>query len=159
MGSKRIAVPTLATATLLALALAFCSGCGSSPKPLTSAQLVEKANSVCRRVAAKIEATTKGQSANTPRQLARLVGKLSGFEQSALSELGKLVPPAAMEADWKRFVAGAQSLAEATASLSEAASANSKAAARRAVASAEATQKQMAAIAKRNGIKDCERVP
>ncbi|HEX5309928.1 MAG TPA: hypothetical protein VFW38_12715 [Solirubrobacteraceae bacterium] len=157
MGSTRIAVPALAVVTLLAVAL--CAGCGSSPKPLTRAQLVEKANSICRRVATKIEATSKGEKTNTAQQLARLAGKLAGFEQSALGELSKLTPPAALETDWKRFLGGAQSLAEDTATLSETVTAKDKAAANRAVTSAETTQKQMAAIAKRNGIKDCERVP
>lgn len=156
MGSMRTAIPALAATTLLALLL--CSGCGSSPKPLSRAQLVEKANSICRRVTAKIEATSKGESANTLQQLAHLASKLAGFEQSALGELGKLVPPAALESDWKRFLAGAQSLAEDTVTLSDAASTNNKAETQRAVASAEVTQKQMAAIAKRNSIKECERV-
>lgn len=157
MGSRRIAARALAAAALSTAALA--SGCGSSSPPLTRAQLVEKANSICRRVAAKVEAVAKGQNVNSPQQLASLASKLSGLEQSALDELGKLVPPAAMEADWKRFIAGAQSLADDTASLGEAASTNDTTQAKRLIASASGTQKQMAAIAKRNRLSDCEQVP
>lgn len=114
---------------------------------------------ICRRVAAKLESASKGESANSPQQIVRLTTKLSAFEQSALGELGKLVPPAALEADWKRFLAGAQSLAEDTASLGEAAATKDTRQSKRVIASAVATQRQMAAIAKRNGIKSCEQVP
>lgn len=158
MGSVRIAVRALAVTALLVLALAS-PGCGSSPKPLTHAQLVEKANAICRHVAKEIEASSKGQSASNPQQIARLASRLAGFEQSALGELGGLTPPAALEADWKRFLAGAQSLADDTATLSETATSKDAAAARRALTSAESTQKQMVAIAKRNGLGDCEQVP
>lgn len=154
MGSIRTAVPGGAAAALLTMAL--CSGCGSSPKPLTRAQLVARADAICRQVTAKLETVNKGRAVSTPQQIARAAAGASGFEQSALDELGKLTPPAALEADWKRFVAGAQSLADDTASLSE--SVNDPAVARRVIASAEATQKQMAAIAKRNGFTDCEQV-
>jgi len=155
LGRTRIAA--LATSALAAVAPA--AGCGSSPKPLTRAQLTSRADAICRAVKAKIEAANKGGSANTPQQLERLTAKISRFEQAALVELAKLVPPQALEADWKRFVAGAQTLAEDTVNLGEYAAAKNQAAARRLIGAAEATQKQMAAIAKRNSLKDCEQVP
>lgn len=157
MGPTRTAAPALAIATSLAIALG--SGCGSEPKPLSRGQLLASANSICRRVAKQLEAVNKGESANSPQQIARLASKLAGLEQSALGELGKLVPPATLEADWKRFVAGAQSLAEDTATLGETATGHDPAATRRALTSAQATQKRMAAIAKRDGFKECEQVP
>lgn len=158
MGRTRIAVPALATSALAAAALA-AAGCGSSPKPpLTRAQLTSKADAICSSVTAKLEAANRGESANTPQQLERLTAKVSGFEQKALTELTELVPPAALEADWKRFVAGAQILSEKIANVGEYAAKKDVAAGKAAIAEIEVTQKQMVAIAKRNGFKKCEKV-
>jgi hypothetical protein len=158
MGQTRIAVPALAISALAAIALA-AAGCGSTPKPpLTRAQLTSKANSICRTVTAKLEATSKGESANTLQQLERLTTKVAGFEQKALTELTALVPPPALEAQWQRFVEGAQSLAEDTAKVSEYIANKNTAAGKSVISDAEATQKRMVAIAKRNGFKDCEKV-
>jgi hypothetical protein len=157
MGRTRSAVLALATSAFAAAALA--AGCGSSPKPLTRAQLTIRAEAICERVKAKLEAASRGQSDNTPQQIERLTTKLSGFEQAALTELSQLVPPPALESDWKRFVGGAQTLAEETIELGEDAAAKNSAAGKRLLASAESTQKQMAAVAKRDGLKACEQVP
>ncbi|HEX3391142.1 MAG TPA: hypothetical protein VHS55_01110 [Solirubrobacteraceae bacterium] len=135
------------------------AGCGSTPKPpLTRAQLTIKADSICRTVTAKLEAASKGESASTPRQLEHLTAKVSGFEQKALTELTALVPPATLEAEWKRFVNGAQTLAEDTAKVGEDVASKNTAAGKAAISQIGATQKQMVAIAKRNGFKDCEKV-
>lgn len=160
MRGTRTAVPALAMSALVAamLAAVLLAGCGSSPKPLTRAQLTSKADAICRKVTAKLEAASRGSSANTPQQLGRLVAKISGFEQAALGELGALVPPLALEADWKKFVAGAQTLAEDTAKLGEYTAAKNKAGVRTLISSAGTTQNQMVTIAKRNGFKDCEKV-
>jgi hypothetical protein len=157
MGRKRTVVPALATSAFAVVLAA--TGCGSTPKPpLTRAQLTSKADSICRTVTAKLEAAGKGESANTPRQLERLTAKVSGFEQKALTELTELVPPPALEAEWQRFVNGAQMLAEDTAKIGEYIASKNTAAGKAAISQIQATQKQMVAIAKRNGFKDCEKV-
>lgn len=155
MRRTRTAMPVLAT-SLVAIALAAVSSCGSAPKPLTRAQLTSKADAICRTVSAKLEAANKGQNVNTPQQIERLTAKVSGFEQAALAQLSSLVPPPAMEADWKRFIGDAQTLAEDTAKVGEYAAAKNKAAIKSVISSVQATQKQIAAIAKRNGFKACE---
>ena len=109
-------------------------------------------------VTAKLEAANKGESANTPQQLERLTTKVAGFEQKALTELTALIPPQALEAQWQRFVDGAQSLAEDTAKFSEYIADKNTAAGKAIISKAEATQKRMVAIAKRNGFKGCEKV-
>lgn len=154
-----MAAPALRTCALalVLLALAVC-GCGSSTKPrLTRAQLTSRANAICRKVSTRLEAATGGKSLSTPQEIHGLAAKLSGFEQASLAELGELVPPPALEADWKRFVAGAQTLAENTAKISEQSNAAGPAT-RRLLASSEATQKQMVTIAKRTGLTDCQQV-
>lgn len=158
MGRTRIAVPALATSALAAVVLA-AAGCGSTTKPpLTRAQLTSKANSICRTVTAKLEAASKGESANTPQQLEHLTTEVSGFEQKALTELTALVPPPALEAQWQRFVAGAQSLADDTAKVGEYIANKNTASTKAVISEAQATQKRMVAIAKRNGFKDCEKI-
>ena len=148
MGPRKLAAAMLA-ATTLALV-----GCGGSEKPLTHAELVSKANAICKTVTAKF--ATK--SASSMRDIARVAPELAAFEQKALSELSKLVPPANLEIDWKQFVAGAETLAENTAKLGEYAKANNLKAASPVIISSEATQRQMRAIAKRNGLTECEQV-
>ncbi len=142
-----------AAIALAVMALA-ASGCGSSSKPLTRAELTAKANAICKTVTAKISS----KSAGTQQQLGRLAEELSSFEQTALASLSKLVPPVELETDWKRFVAGAQTLAENTAKLGEYAKKNNLQAAKGLITTSEATQKQMVVIAKRDGLTACEQV-
>ncbi len=148
MGHSRKAVIALTVTALGA------SGCGSSSKPLTRAELTAKANAICKTVTAKIAS----KSANTEQQLSREANELASFEQTALVGLSKLVPPAELETDWKQFVSGAQTLAENTAKLGEYAKAKNLKAAKALIVSSEETQKQMVAIAKRDGLTACEQV-
>jgi hypothetical protein len=148
MGYRSKAAVALTTTVLAA------SGCGSSSKPLTRAELTAKANAICKTVTAKISS----KPVNTQQQVARVAGELASFEQTALLNLSKLVPPAELENDWKQFVSGAQTLAENTAKLGEYAKANNLKAAKSLIVSSEATQKQMVAIAKRDGLTACEQV-
>jgi hypothetical protein len=157
MGRIRIATPALATGALIAAALAC--GCGSTSKPLTREQLTSRANAICRSVKAKLEAANKGQSFTTRQELERLIARLSSFEESALGELTKLTPPPALETEWKRFVAGAQALVEDTVRLGEQASQGNSAQSKQLIAAAQATQRQMTAVAKRVGLEACEQVP
>jgi hypothetical protein len=142
------------TVAVIAVTMFVIAGCGSSSKPLTRAELTAKANAICRTVTAKLAS----KSISSQQDIARVAPELAAFEQTALNELTKLVPPTELESDWKRFVAGAQTLAENTAKLGEYASSNKLKEARGLIVSSEAIQKQMVAIAKRDGLKDCEQV-
>lgn len=141
-------------AIALTAAMLATSGCGSSSKPLTRAELTAKADAICKTVAAKLSS----KSANTRQEIARVAGELASFEQTALTNLSKLVPPAELESDWKRFITEAQTLAENTAKLGEYAKTNNLKAAKSLITSSEATQKRMVAIAKRDGLTACEQV-
>jgi hypothetical protein len=148
MGPGRLA------AVMLAATAVAVTGCGGSEKPLTHAELVSKANAICKTVVGKF--ATK--SAHSVQDIARIAPELAGVEQKALSELGKLVPPAYLESDWKQFIDGAEALAENTSKLGEYAKANNLKAAGHLIVSTEATQHQMQAIAKHNGLTECEQV-
>lgn len=143
------------TATALAATALAVSGCGGSSKPLTRAELTAKADAICKTVSAKLA----GKTVNTVQGIARTAPELASFEQTELTQLGKLIPPTAIESDWKAFIAGGQRLAENTSKLGEYAKANNLKAARGLIAASEVTEQQMLAIAKRYGIKSCEQAP
>jgi hypothetical protein len=142
------------TTTVLAVIALAASGCGSSPKPLTRAELTAKADTICEGVTTKL----KSKTIKSQRDIARVAPELASFEQAALDDLSKLVPPAALADDWKQFVAGAQTLAENTAKLGEYAKANNLKAAGHLITASEAVQQRMVVIAKRDGLKACEQV-
>lgn len=149
--ANRSTVALALTATALG-----ASGCGSSTaKPLTRAELTAKADAICNTVTAKLKKT---KAVSTEQDIAQVAPELVSFEQSALTELSKLVPPAALESDWKQFLSGAQTLAENTAKLGESAKAKNLKTARGAIVESEAIQKHMQAIAKRDELTACEQV-
>jgi hypothetical protein len=150
MGRTRLASVALATMTL---AVAGCGG--SSEKPLTRAELTAKANAICKTV------TTRFASKNisTKQELAKVIPELASFEQNALAELSKLIPPAELAGDWKKFVTGAETLAENTSKLGEDAKSKGLKGAGGLIAQSEAIQQKMREIAKRDGILGCEQVP
>jgi hypothetical protein len=145
----------LASLLLATSALAF-AGCGSSSaKPLTRAELTMKANAICKTVSAKFASKT----INNQKEMATVVPELANFEQNELAELSRLVPPAALAEDWKKFISGAETLAENTVKLSEYTKAKDIKGAGGLISASESTQAQMRAIAKRDGILGCEQVP
>ena len=146
--------PRKLAAAVLAASTVAVAGCGGSEKPLTHAELVSKANAICKTVTAKF--ATK--SAKSTQDIARIAPELADFEQKALSELSKLVPPAYLASDWKQFVAGAELLAENTSKIGEDAKANDLKATGPVIGASEKTQHQMQAIAKRDGLTECEQV-
>jgi hypothetical protein len=147
MTHSRLAALVLAAITLTA------SGCGKSSKPLTRMQLIAKADSICKRVNDQLKSSNN--TIKSKNDIARIVPRIAAFEQTALAELSKLVPPAAMANDWKTIIAGAQTLADNTAKLGEYAKANNIKAAKGLIAKSENVQHQMLATAKRDGFKDC----
>jgi hypothetical protein len=152
MGTRAVLAIALVAATLVAAA-----GCGSSSKPLTRAELTKQANTICKKVTVKLQAATK-KGVSSVQQIAHLAPELASFEETALVELGKLIPPAELESDWKTFISGAQTLAENTSKLGEYAKANNLKGAKPLIKSSTTTQQRMVAIAKRDGLKECEEV-
>lgn len=151
MGRVRIAALVLMVGTLA------ISGCGKSSKSLTQAELVQKANSICKRVSTEI-ASVNAHPANNAKDIARIASKLTAFEQSALVELGKLVPPDQLASDWKQFIAGAETLADNTAKLGEYAKTNKMQAAQGLIKSSTTVQERMKSIAGNDGFTECEQV-
>lgn len=139
---------------LLAAGALMSAGCGESAKPLTRAQLLHRADAICRKVNTKLSST----KIKTEKDLVRALPKLAGYEQEGLAELSKLIPPERMAEDWKMIVAGAQTLADDVAKLGEDAKAKDLKAAHAVVDEIGKVQQRTTAIAKRDGFKDCAQV-
>jgi hypothetical protein len=152
--SWRAKTPTL-LGTVLAACVLVVAGCGGSPKPLTRAQLLAKGDAICRRLNKRFSSiTVKNQQ-----QLIRVLPRLAAYEQQALTELSKLIPPASMENDWKMIVSGAQSVADTTAKLGEAAKAKDVKTTHALLSEIGKMEQRTIAIAKRNGFKACSEAP
>lgn len=136
---------------MLAASALAAVGCGKSAKPLTRAQLLHRADTICHRLSKKLSSTT----IKTEQDFVRVLPKLAGYEQEGLAELSKLIPPARMAEDWKMIVAGAQTLADDVAKLGEDVKAKDRKAARAVLSEVGKVQQRTGAIAKRDGFKDC----
>lgn len=148
MGHTRTAVLTL---SVIALAV---SGCGGSSKALTRAELTNKTNDICRRVNAKMERL--GNQAKDITELGKLAPRFLAYEQGALTELGRLVPPAELADDWKLILADAQTLADYTAKLGEYGRTKNVAGQRKIILSSQQAQQHLLETAKRDGFTDCK---
>ncbi len=126
----------------------------SSPSgALTRSELIAKADPICRRVNAEISAKVYRTAAS----IGQLAPELASFEQAATTELRSLTPPASLAQDWHQIVADNQTRAEDTAKLGEYIRAKKQAAANSLLISTGPIQRQMLAIAARDGFNDCSR--
>jgi hypothetical protein len=82
--------------------VALASGCGgsSSTKPLTRAELIAKANPVCRRVSREVDWSKVNTKEFSPRRAA----ELGALEERAASELNELTPPPSLLFNWRMVV-------------------------------------------------------
>jgi hypothetical protein len=139
---------------VLAMSMLAATGCGKSAKPLTRAQLLTRADAICRELNKKLSSHT----IKTRQDFVRTLPLLAGYEQQGLAALSKLVPPAPMANDWKLIVAGAQTLADDIAKLGESIKAKDNKTTQSVVNEIGKVQQRTMAIAKRDGFKDCSQV-
>jgi hypothetical protein len=143
----------LAALALTAATLAT-SGCGrssSSAKPLTRAELIAKADVICRRVNVKFAST----KVTSQRDLASVSSEISSYEQQAFAELSKLTPPTSLASDWSQILTATHTFADNTAKISDYAKSSNVAAERGLFASSQALRQQITTTAKRDGFSDC----
>lgn len=163
MSRSRLAALTLAAGALMA------SGCGSgsakseqtgfstkqtgtSSKSLTQAELVARANAICRRVHAERAALP---SINSKQDLRTVLSRAGAQEQAGVVELEKLVPPSAVANDWKQIVKAGRTLAGYTTLYGQYVASGNSRAARTLFGAVLSLQKSMAAVAKRDGFVSC----
>jgi hypothetical protein len=150
MSHTRLGVVTLAVTMLAA---SGCGGSANSAKTLTRTVLIAKADVICKRLNVNRDSTP----IRSQQDVARILSQHAIYERDELAELGKLVPPTSMANDWKRMLAGIQTLAEDTAKVGEYVKSNNRAAARPLISTAANAQQQVLTIAKHNGFKECAR--
>jgi hypothetical protein len=127
---------------------------------LTHAELVTKTNAICNRVDARFNyySQLKPSSSEyllTAKGLAKAAPKLASTEQTALVELRRLTPPTELASDWKKILAGAQTLATGTTRLGEYAKANNLEGASSLLKSIANAEQQAFTAAKRDGFVEC----
>lgn len=142
-------------ATGLAAGMLVGTGCGGPAKPLTRAQLLVKADAICKRVDKQLSGTT----IKSEKQLIHYLPRVAGYEQQALVELSKLNPPNRMAEDWKKIVAGAQTIADSTAKLAEAARLKEIKTVHEVLSEIGKVQTATTNVAKRDGFKNCSQTP
>jgi hypothetical protein len=162
-GKDRMSRRHLAALALVATTLAAsgCGGSAGSSGSLTRSELIARGDAICRRINAKLRATT----VTSARDYARLAPPLAAYEQAAVAEMRKLTPPASMANGWNQVVSGAQMLADGTAKLGQYAQRSNPFQAHQTpsvhaafVATAEG-MRQMVAAAQREGFNDCAQTP
>jgi hypothetical protein len=149
----------LAALALTAGALAG-SGCGEAAKssngsgPLTRAELIAKADTICLGINAKRAATKFTASLA---ESARLLPALVAYDRAAVTELRKLIPPPSMANGLKEITAYVQTLANVTATANESAKANTRKLEKTQSLALEVVKarQRMVDAAKREGYKDC----
>jgi hypothetical protein len=171
---SRTPIATLMLATVMLAA----SGCGGSSKsssqaalstqtasptqaespasnaPLSRAELITKADAICKGVNAK-RATVH---LRTNQDFVRTLPQVAAYERSEIAELSKLTPPSSMATDWREILAGNRMIAENTAKVAEYTKANNISGAHTLLVSATQAQDQLTATAQRDGFKACARL-
>jgi hypothetical protein len=148
----------IAAVVLAGIAFA-ASGCGGStktsasnePKTLTRNDLIAQADAICKRANDNL----KTLSFTTAESYGNLLIKAGAYEQTAVAQLGKLVPPAEMANDWKQIVGYDQTLGQYTVQLGEYIRSHNTRAGREVFRASGAVLKPMTTIAKTDGFKDC----
>jgi hypothetical protein len=118
---------------------------------LTRAELVAKADAVCRRLNKK----AGSMSISSLQDIVRLAPRVSGYYRMAFAELRRLAPPVAMASDWRAIVTDIQPLAGEIMVWAGYARDNDPASVAKVEGNVKAIQQHRFAIARRDGFRDC----
>lgn len=121
--------------------------------PLSSSQLVAKADVICKQLSVELDAPNN--SSHTPQDIVHIAAQRAALEQRALTELGRLTPPASMAHDYRHILAARRAVIRDLKKLGEVVSANNAQAKRSVFASSVTTTRKLAAAAERAGFKYC----
>ena len=143
---NRTLFATLALAA--SLSIGACGSSSSSDKPLTQAQLIAKADPICRTVV-----NTVRYFQLTPAKIVRFASRLADVEERAYTQLAKLTPPASFAGEWRFIVDGFRESARDFRHLGKVADPNETGQ----FETLYADVRQKAWTARENGFKDCGR--
>jgi hypothetical protein len=125
----------------------------ASTHVLTRAELIAKADEVCKRIANGRNLIKFGKTVSLEVVLPQLVA----YQQALFAGLRVLNPPASMSGTWNQIVGYTQVLANSTAELNRDAQTNTGGDANRLFGVFAQAHKQLRAAAARSGFRDCAR--
>ena len=123
---------------------------------LPASRFAVKADAVCSRLNADLIAAK--DIIRTSQDIVRIAPQRAAAEQTALTELSKLKPPASMAQGYQQMLAARQALIEDTIRLGDYAATNNTKAGPPLFEASERVVRQMGAAARRIGLEDCGRI-
>jgi hypothetical protein len=116
--------------------------------------LVTKADAICARVNAK-RASIKYR---TQQDYLTKIPALAAYEKTAIAEMSKLTPSTSIAGDWVQILRATQRIAADTGKLARYIEAGNNVVTEQLSTDAQAAQRRIAAIAARDGFKECGRI-
>lgn len=130
---------------------------GSTGTPLSSSQLIARADAICKAVNTRLAA--KGSQGITPREVVYITTLHESIERNGVKELSKLKPPPSLSEVWAALIAARTKLADELGSLVKVARKGGNAGEIMTLGHAKAQQRAaLLAAAKQGGFKDCQQV-
>lgn len=124
----------------------------SSGPPLSSAQLIAKADLICARLnAVRLSTVIKSKQ-----QLLDSFTRLASDEQRAVEEMNKLTPSSSLAGAWSSMIASYRTIAADTATIKQDLTENKSVGSL--VSTITQLQRQTTATARKAGFKDCGRI-
>jgi hypothetical protein len=160
MGRIQVTIVTLFSMTLVTLG---CGGTSGTSKSLTRAELIAKADTICKRINKEIAfysslTPASSQDLVSKSAVARAVPRISSIESATGADLGKLTAPSAMAGDWRQIVVGVQTLADDTRRYGEAIQKGNGVGTSAVALSSARLLQRINALAARDGFADCAKL-
>jgi hypothetical protein len=130
------------------------SGGSRSFVRLTRAELIARADAICRRVVAQRDSIV----ITSPTDEARVLPPFAAYQLSALAALARLYPPSSMGRDWNKFLASFRTLAADTEKVAMAAQSNSLRQMQSLSLPLNDARKHISVIAARDGLPSCSQI-
>jgi hypothetical protein len=156
---------------LVAVGMPALTGCGQSSRATASpataststskspadAQLIARADAICKRLSDEIKATLPGKR-DSNLELGRNALQHAALERKAASTLGKLTPPPSLAHDWAQILAYSRRLSSGLVTLSRYWKLDEKQGISAVAASKNQIHLKLSALASRDGFKDCSHI-
>lgn len=123
----------------------------ASGTPLTRAEWIKKGEAVCAKLNAQLAANT----IRTPSDFARVLPQAAAYERAEFNSLVKLAPPASMSKDWQHFLTATEEWAENSLKVANLATPGNFNINTPLAVATKNIHEHLAAIAKRDGFKEC----
>lgn len=129
---------------------------GSAGAALSAAQLVGRADAICKRYNARIARLPN--TVHNAADYAHIAPPRVALYKAALAELNKLTPPASLASDWQRMIAARAALAKALSRLAEDGATNNLEDIRPVLVSTAHVGEQIATSATQAGLIECAKI-